>query len=325
MARASSTSYTPAGAWRTRPPRGSRRPGRGPWFAIVALVVVVAALGAVAFRAGSHRAPASSPATQGAANTYLVSARTSAVRVCLDATTGFGFSYAFPRTVRTQLATAVAALAPPAGAPPTVASGPLLAAPQNGLDLLVRPVDTRANSTSPQVTRFSAHIVVPPVAGLRPGPDLSTYPVGSEGDDRFAADERQFSLARADVSSARAAGRSAAAAGSAQLRALPLDDADSTLSDQVGCLSSLVELSAGQAATYVVFSDLQPTVPPQIGSARVHAGRLIVIQPCDGDEAQCDAWLSTFEAAARQLGFTRISSVRPEISAPLIRQLLTKG
>jgi hypothetical protein len=314
--------YSPAGAGWGRPQLRRRWPRL---LAAVGILTAVAVGGL--WLAGPQRQGNHGTANTPAPASYLEPAPgTTQVGVCLDATTGFSFSGEFPPASRTQLADAVAGLAPPEGAPPTHAEGTTeVATPQAGLHLVVRPVDTRANSTAPSVARFSTELTLPTVSGLRAGPNLRDYPTTATGADRFAADQRTFTTARNRVTQERAAARTAASAGAGALRTLPLDDADTTLSDQLGCLSALVELVGSQPASYIVFSDLQPTVPPQLGSARVRDGQLVIVQPCDGDVARCTQWRQAFEDGAHQLGFTRITSVRPEVAAGAVINLLTKG
>jgi hypothetical protein len=313
--------YFPAGATWGRPQR--RR--RWPWMLAAAAFLTATAVG-LWLAWPEHSVPHGAGDTTATASYLEPAPGTAEVGVCLDATTGFSFSGDFPAASRAQLADAVAGMVPPEGPPPTHVEGTAeVATPQSGLHLVVRPVDTRANSTASGVTRFATELTVPPVSGLRAGPDLHDYPETATGADRFAADQRSFTTARSQVTRERAAARSAAGTGAPALRALPLDDAESTLSDQLGCLSALVELVGSRPASFVVFSDLQPTVPPQLGSARVRDGQLVIVQPCDGDVARCAQWRQAFEDGARQLGFTRITSVRPEMAAGLVTNLLTKG
>jgi hypothetical protein len=196
----------------------------------------------------------------------------------------------------------------------TISGGPVTS-PQPGVNLTVRQVNT--TSLASNLAFYTRNLVVPPVPGLavsRPAP----------GGQDYLPQLRAWSAGYATVSAARAAARGAAAAGAAKIAGMPLDR--NGWSDIIGCISGLLTtVPAGGMHSYLLASDLEQDVPPQMEGS-FHGAPLIIIQTCDtGNAAHCQGLLQSFTNAMHQLDVGPITVVRPEDAASAISQWIRIG
>lgn len=303
-----------------RPPwRGH---GRGVLAVLVAVLLVTAlavlVLGHVVTIGGGARplAAVSSPAAPSAAASTPVtsSAGDLTLGACIDPTASIVSSFA--AAIQGDLAQAVGSLAPPPGALPTntISGGPVTS-PQPGVNLTVRQVNT--TSLSSDLNLYTRNLVVPPVPGLarsRPGP----------GDQDYLSQLRDWSAGYATVTAARGAARRAATAGAAAIAGMPLDR--NGWSDIIGCISGLLTtVPSGGLHSYLLASDLQQDVVPQM-TGSFHGAPLTIIQTCDtGNAAYCQGLLQSFTRAMRQLDAGPITTVRPEDAGAAISQWIRTG
>jgi len=296
-----------------RPPR--RRRGR----AVIAAVAAVLVLGGLAVVALGHLGsgvaatkPSHHQETQPAP---IHQAGELTLGACVDPTASIVSSFAVE--IRRDLAQAVAGLAPAPGRLPTntVSGGGPVTQPQAGVDLTVREVTT--NSYSSVLGRYTTTVTVPPVPGL-------AYPRPSPSARDYLQRLRAWSAGYAAVATARQAARKAAAPGAAAIARMHLDRAG--WSGISACVSALLTtVPPGGRHTYLLASDLQQNVAPQlIGS--FHGAPMVIIQTCDtGNVAFCQGLLRRFTRWMHQLHVGPITAVRPELAATAIRQWIRTG
>jgi hypothetical protein len=306
------------------PPRRRGRPGQIA-LAVVAVVGVLAVLvvgrvitigrpgGTPVTVAGpAGGTPSASPA---AASAVTSPAQNLTLGACIDPTTSIVSSFA--PAIRNDLARALAGLAPPAGRVPTnTASGQgPVTTPQPGVNLTVRQVDTTSFSSTPGP--YTRTVVVPPVPGLaqqRPDPGAQDY----------LTQLRTWTAGYQAVASARQAAREAATGGAANIAGMPLDTLGwSSIS---ACISGLLTtVPPGGTHSYLLASDLQENIAPQLAGS-FNGAPLIIIQACDtGDAAYCQQLLESFTRTMRHLHVGPITVVRPENALTAITQWIRTG
>lgn len=309
-----------------RPPRrGGGRVAK----AVLAAVLAVAGLGLlvtshlVTFGAGGTPAAAAHAPTR-AAQARLAGtrpapatrpARLLRLGACIDPTRSI--IPAFARTIRADLASAVAGLAPPAAPLPTSTAsgrGPVTA-PQPGVNLTVRQVTTDSYATI--LSMYTRTVTVPGVPGL-----ASSQPPASAPD--YPARLRLWTAGYDKVAAARAAARHAALAGAADITSMPLDRRG--LSGISACVSGLLATAPpGGFHSYLLASDLQENVAPQLKGS-FGGSPLVVIQTCDsGNAAVCSRLLRRFTRQMSRLHVGTITAVRPELAAAAINQWIRTG
>jgi hypothetical protein len=273
-------------------------------------VVVVAVLAVLLLRPG-----AASPVAQaGAVSPVTSPAGTLTLGACIDPTASIVSSFA--PSVRGDLAQAIQDLAPPPGRLPTntISGGPVTA-PQPGVTLTVRQVTTNSYTSNPGP--YMAAVTVPPVAGLarsRPQPGIQDY----------LSRLRAWTAGYDSVAAARGAARHAAATGAATIAGMPLDRQG--WSGISACVSALLTtVPASGTHSYLLASDLQEDVTPQLAGS-FHGAPLVIIQTCDtGRAAHCQRLLDRFTVTMRRLGAGQITVVRPEQAAAAITQWIRTG
>jgi hypothetical protein len=296
-------------------PPGQRRPGRkrtrgrNPMRPVRAALVLVLLAGVALI--GSHlltgrAAPAPKPATHGS---FITTAEPLRLGACIDPT--FSIERSFAPAIRADLAAGIAALTATAGPPSTEKA----TAPQAGLSLLVRQVDTTSFSSNPGP--FATQVGVPGVPGL-----ARSRPVPADPD--YATNLATWSQDAQTVTKDRAA----AAVGSAaqRLAALPLDQSPASNSAITACVSALlVNVPADGRHSYLLASDLEENVGPELEGS-FHGAPLYIVQTCDsGRAATCDALLRHFETLMRRLDVGPVTVIRPEEAGAAIRQWIRTG
>ena len=305
------------------PRRGHGRTGR---IALAAAAVVgvlaVLVMGHVITigKPGGPPVTATSPAAGPPSAAAVTSAVTSPVQnltlgACIDPTTSIVSLFA--PAIRNDLAQAIAGLAPPAGKVPTntlSGQGPVTT-PQPGVNLTVRQVDTTSLSSVPDP--YTRTVVVPPVPGLaqqRPDPGAQDY----------LTQLRTWTAGYQTVASARQAAHEAAATGAASIASMPLDTRG--FSAISACISGLLTtVPPGGTHSYLLASDLQENIPPQLAGS-FHGAPLIIIQTCDtGNAVYCQQLLDSFTRTMRRLDVGPITVVRPENAVTAITQWIRTG
>jgi hypothetical protein len=292
------------------------RPG-----AVTITVLIVAVGGYVAARHWTAAAapprplPVASVRADGGRPAVTVPAGQLALGACLDPTTSLVAS--FPVAIRRDLALAVASLAPVGELPTSASPGQPVSAPQPAVDLVIRQVDTRSYSTD--ATGYTTEVSVPGVPGLassRPDPRSASY------DTQLGVWSRGYE----EVLSARHAAALAAVTGSRAIAALPLDRRTSNLSGISACVSALL-LTAPRAGrhSYLLASDLQEDVAPQLAGS-FHGAPLVIVQACDtGNAAYCQGLLQQFSVEMHRLHVGQITVIRPEVAEQAIRDWVQTG
>lgn len=222
----------------------------------------------------------------------------------------------FATTIRADLASGLAALAPP-GTPVATSAQPgrPVSPPQPSVNLTVREVDTTSYSST--MTGYTRDVEVPAIPGLmvsRPAP-------GSAG---YVSALKTWSQDYVTVTSARKAAASAAATASGTIASLPLDRAgDSAIS---ACVSGLlVTVPAGGNHSYLLASDLEENIAPQLHGS-FGGAPLYIVQACDdGNGNHCAALLDRFTREMRRLHVGQVISVRPEDAASAIANWIRTG
>jgi len=233
---------------------------------------------------------------------------------CIDPTLSLIPSFA--TTIRTDLARAIASLAPPATPVDTSAQqGQPVSAPQAGINLTVREVDTTSYSST--MAAFTRNVSVPPVPGLmvsRPQPGSNDYAdqlrIWTQDYQTVTADRK---LAATDASSA-----------SSTIASLPLDrNGWSAISACVSAL--LVTVPPGGNHSYLLASDLQENITQQLHGS-FHGAPLYVVQACDnGNGNSCAELLKSFTKEMRQLDVGQVIPIRPEDAAAAISNWIRTG
>jgi hypothetical protein len=255
------------------------------------------------------------PTSASAASAVTSPAQDLTLGACIDPTASIVSSFA--PVIRSDLAQAVAGLAPPAGQVPTntlSGQGPITA-PQPGVNLTVRQVDT--NSFSSNLGTYTRNVVVPPVPGLaqqRPGP----------GPPDYLTQLRTWTAGYQAVASSRQAAREAAMAGAASIASMPLDT--QAWSGISACITALLTtVPPGGTHSYLLASDLEENRPQQL-TGSFNGAPLVIIQTCDtGNVAYCQQLLETFIQAMRHLDVGPITVVRLENAAAAITQWIRTG
>jgi len=299
-----------------RPPGRPRRRGRKTAIMAGALCVV-AVIALLAGRSSlSGHAPVQPSATGASAQpaTDMSAGGEGTLGACIDPTLSLIPSFA--TTIRTDLAQAIASLAPAATPVETSAQpGQAVSPPQAGINLTVREVDTTSYSST--MAAFTRNVSVPPVPGLmvsRPQPGSSDYAnqlrTWTQDYQTVTADRK---LAAADAASA-----------SSTIASLPLDrNGSSAISACVSAL--LVTVPPGGNHSYLLASDLQENIAPQLHGS-FHGAPLYVVQACDnGNGNSCAGLLKSFTKEMRQLDVGQVISIRPEDAATAIGNWIRTG
>jgi hypothetical protein len=160
------------------------------------------------------------------------------------------------------------------------------------------------------------NVVVPGIPGLnmsRPDPTAANYDSALQ----------TWSNGYGTVTAARKATSAAAASSARSVAAMPLAGGWSGIS---ACVSGLLVTvpQAGQHS-YLLASDLQENVTPQLAGS-FHGDPLVIVQTCDnGDASYCSGLLQRFEAKMHRLDVGTITVVRPEDAAQAIGQWVRTG
>jgi hypothetical protein len=233
---------------------------------------------------------------------------------CIDPTLSLIPSFA--TGIRADLAQAVGRLAPPS-APVRTSAGPgqPVSPPQAGIDLTVREVDTTSFSTT--MSAYTREVTVPAVPGLtvsRPEP----------GSDGYADRLRTWTHDYQAVTAARGAARTAAVRAAGAIASLPLDrNGSSAISACVSAL--LVTVPSGGNHSYLLASDLQENIAPQLHGS-FHGAPLYIVQGCDqGNGNQCAALLESFTKEMKKLDAGPVIPIRPENAARAIGNWIRTG
>lgn len=233
---------------------------------------------------------------------------------CIDPTLSLIPSFA--STIRTDLALAIASLAPSWQPVDTSAQpGQPVVPPQAGVTMTVREVDTTSFASS--MPAFTRDVTVPPVRGLmvsRPQPGSSDYV------NRLRAWTQDYQTVTAD----RNAAATAAAAAASTIASLPLDrNGWSAIS---ACVSGLlVTVPPGGNHSFLLASDLEENIAPQLHGS-FHGAPLYIVQACDGGNGYfCAGLLNRFTKEMRQLDVGQIITVRPENAAQAIDSWVRTG
>jgi hypothetical protein len=298
-------------------PAGQRRPGPGrprgrkPLRWIVAAVVVVAAVAAALIAV--HR-PAGSPAPVSASttqNSFRTTTPPLRLGACVDPTLSIVPSFA--PAIRHDLAAGIGGLTPPTGPP---ATGTATAA-RPAVSLLVREVDTTSFSSDPGP--YAAQVEIPGVPGLsqpRPVPSDANYSSGLTA----------WSQSAQAVTAGRTTAAAAVSDAAQELTSLPLDQNPASNSAITACVSALlVNLPADGRHSYLLASDLEENVPPELEGS-FHGAPLFIVQTCDsGSVSDCQALLQHFETLMRRLQVGPVTVIRPEEAAVDIAQWIRTG
>lgn len=280
------------------------------------VVVIAALLAGRLFAASSRPSPPAGSATSGPGQP---GAETSpggdwTLGACIDPTLSLIPSFA--TGIRADLAQAVGRLAPPSAPVRTSAPpGQPVSPPQAGIDLTIREVDTTSFSTT--MAAYTREVRVPAVPGLtisRPEP----------GSNDYANRLRIWTQDYQTVAAARGAARTAAARASDAIGSLPLDrNGSSAISACVSAL--LVTVPSGGNHSYLLASDLQENIAPQLHGS-FHGAPLYVVQGCDqGNGNECAALLESFTKEMKKLDVGRVIPIRPENAARAIGNWIRTG
>jgi hypothetical protein len=280
------------------------------------VVVIAALLAGRSFAASSRPSPPAGSATSGPGQP---GAETSpggdwTLGACIDPTLSLIPSFA--TGIRADLTQAVGRLAPPSAPVRTSAPpGQPVSPPQAGIDLTIREVDTTSFSTT--MAAYTREVRVPAVPGLtisRPEP----------GSNDYANRLRIWTQDYQTVAAARGAARTAAARASDAIGSLPLDrNGSSAISACVSAL--LVTVPSGGNHSYLLASDLQENIAPQLHGS-FHGAPLYVVQGCDqGNGNECAALLESFTKEMKKLDVGRVIPIRPENAARAIGNWIRTG
>ncbi len=303
--------------WGSPPTRPRRR--RGKTAAVVGGLCVVAVIALLAGRTIlSRHTPTQTTATGGsgqpATDTDMSASGEWTLGACIDPTLSLIPSFA--TTIRTDLAQAVASLAPPATPVDTSAQpGQPVSPPQAGVNLTVREVDTTSYSST--MGAFTRDVSVPPVPGLmvsRPQPGSSDYA------DRLRTWTQDYQT----VTAARKLAATDAAGASSTIASLPIDrNGWSAISACVSALLGTVPPSGDHS--YLLASDLQENIAPQLHGS-FHGASLYIVQACDnGDGNFCAGLLDSFTKEMQKLDVGHVIAIRPEDAAQAIDSWIRTG
>lgn len=295
-----------------RRPGRKRGPGHGPLRRVtIATLVVVAVVGgliAVHQLTGHRTSPAPRAASQQSFGNTVQPLRLGA---CIDPT--LSIEQSFAPAIRHDLATGLGGLTPPTGSPATGTK----TAPRPAVSLLVREVDTTSFSSDPGP--YAVQVTVPGVPGLARARPLPS-------DRNYTADLTSWSRAADAVAAARRTAATAVSSATATLAALPLDQSPASNSAITACVSALlVNVPAGGQHSYLLASDLEENVSPELEGS-FNGAPLYVVQTCDsGSVSTCRDLLQHFKALMRQLHAGPITMIRPEEAAADIPQWIQTG
>jgi hypothetical protein len=297
--------------WGRPPGRPKRRRGKTAVMAgalcVVAVIALLAARSSLSGHPSAAGASAQSATDMSAGGTWTLGA-------CIDPTLSLIPSFA--TTIRTDLAQGVASLAPAATPVDTSAQpGQPVSAPQAGINLTVREIDTTSYSST--MTAFTRNVSVPPVPGL-----MVSRPQPGSGD--YANQLRTWSQDYQTVTADRKLAAADAVSASSTIAALPLDrNGSSAIS---ACVSGLlVTVPPGGNHSYLLASDLQENIAPQLHGS-FHGAPLYVVQACDnGNGNSCAGLLQSFTKEMRQLDVGQVIPIRPEDAAAAISNWIRTG
>ena len=240
-------------------------------------------------------------------------ARQLSLGACIDDTTSLVSSFA--PGIRSDLAQAVASLAPHGTLDTNAArAGQPVTVPQSGISLTIREVVT--NSAASILTKYTRVVSVPGIPGLstsRPDVRVPGY------ETRLRSWSRGYSL----VLAARRNAATAASAAAQTIANLPLAHGWSGISACVSAL--LLTTPPGGQRSYLLASDLQENVTPQLAGS-FNGAPLVIVQACDsGNLAHCHHLYEHFAAEMRQLHVGDITVLRPEDAAQAIQEWVRTG
>jgi len=299
---------TPAGPRRPGRKRASgRNPLRRVMTAMVVAVAVAAALIADHVLTG-RTALAAQPADHGS---YTSVAEPLRLGACIDPT--LSIEQSFAPAIRADLAAGIGGLTPPSGPPLTGTS----TASRPAVSLLVREVDTTSFSSDPGP--YAAQVAVPGVPGL-------SQPRPVPSDVNYAADLAAWSQGAQTVMEDRKTAAAAVSGATQALAALPLDQNPASNSAITACVSALlVNVPAGDRHSYLLASDLEENVAPELQGS-FGGAPLYIVQTCDsGIASTCEVLLHHFEALMRHLDVGPVTVIRPEEAGPDIAQWIRTG
>lgn len=303
--------------WGSPPPPRRRRRGGGmaaKLAGVLCLVVVLAVLADRAFASKSQSPSATATNGQGQADANTTPGGAWTLGACLDTTTSLIPSFA--PMIRSDLAHALASLAPPGTQVPTSAPrGKPLSPAQNGVNLTVREVDT--NSYSSTMAAYTRNVIVPAVPGLvvsRPAPGSTNYV------DRL----RIWSQDYQTVVNARKNAAAKAAGASSTIASMPFDR--NGMSAISACVSALlVTVPPGGNQSFLLASDLEENATVQLHGS-FHGANLYIVQACDaGNGYHCAQLLNSFTKEMKRLDVGQVISIRPEDAAQAIDNWINTG
>lgn len=282
----------------------------------VALVVLLAAVLALAVFAYLNSRDGSGLGTAGAtkhvvtvAQPVTTPAGQLSLGACIDPTGSLVPSFA--PAIRGDLQQAVAGLAPGTAKLPT----DVTSTPQSALALTVREVTT--DSFSSDLQQYSRSVVVPGIRGLaQPRPDASA--------PNYDSQLRAWYSGYGAIQAERSQANIAAVAGAQVIGTLPLDRAG--WSGISACISALLAtVPSGGRHSYLLASDLQENVAPQLAGS-FHGAPLVIVQACDtGEAGYCNGLLQRFESEMRELDVGPVTVLRPEVASQAIARWVRSG
>jgi hypothetical protein len=302
--------------WETPPPpRPSRRRLSRLLLGVGGICLVACtALAGFAFARGRSPAPPSPVTTSPPAQSPVTSpAGELTLGACIDPTTSIVPSFA--PGIRADLAQAVGSLAP-AGPLDTNAlhQGQPVTLTQPGINLTIREVGT--NSASSALGQYTRVVTIPAIPGL----NTSRPAVGTA---HYQARLEAWSRGYGEVSAARKTAAAAASAAARSIANLPLAHTWSGIS---ACVSGLLLTAPpGGQHSYLLASDLQENVAPQLGGS-FNGAPLVIVQACDsGNLAYCHGLYEHFVAEMRGLHVGQVTVVRAEDAAQAIAEWVRTG
>jgi hypothetical protein len=178
-------------------------------------------------------------------------------------------------------------------------------------------VNTTSFSSDPGP--YTTRVDVPGVPGL-------SQPRPVPSDANYATDLAAWSQGAQTVTTERKAAAAAVSGAARTLPALPLDQSPASNSAITACVSALlVNVPAGGQHSYLLASDLEENVAPELEGS-FHGAPLYIVQTCDsGSVRTCDTLLQHFEALMRRLDVGPVTVIRPEEAAVGIAQWIRTG
>jgi hypothetical protein len=277
---------------------------------VVAVLALLVGRSLAARSAPESQGQPSAASVSGQPGTDLSSAGALSLGACIDPTLSLIPSFA--PAIRSDLSQPLASLA----AQSQLVTDAAMAG-QPSVNLTVRQVDTYSFSTT--MSAFTRNVQVPGIHGLtvaRPAP-------GSAG---YVGRLRVWSQGYQTVSDDRKATTGAAAGASGTIGSLPLDQNAASWSGISACVSALL-LTVPPAGnhSYLLASDLEENVTPQLAGS-FHGAPLFIVQACDnGSASYCQGLLDHFKQEMQRLDVGQVTVIRPEDAAQAISQWVHAG